>query len=206
MNRLEVLENPKTRHYFYKNKNEEDGPVFRPREDRQNTYKQIVEELIKHFNINDSITITDVGGGIGYLKEIIPSKWKYTNITLRKSEAEENKKSGIKCVNADILDLPLEEGEFNCVVSVLTLSYITDQIHGLFEMCRILKKNGILISGYNLIPDNKKEGHFNILNREGLNLFLKRFKCNILHEFIIREDTGIEILITIAQKTEELLK
>jgi len=205
MNRFEVLENLKVRDYFCKNKDEEGGPTYTPRENRKNTYNTIAKKLTKYFDVNSNISITDVGGGTGYLGSIIPKAWDFTNITIRRSEVEHCKQNGINVVEANILDLPMKEGTFDCALSILTLPYITDQVHGLFETCRILKDGGILVNGINLVPENNPIEYFNILNRQNLNRFFNSFGMSILEEFILLDDTNTEILISIVRKKGTML-
>ncbi len=103
----------------------------------------------RHF---DSILEIGFGSGV-FLPELSKRSTRLFGVDIHESINEVNKmlkNEGIETalMKGDIIDLPYKNESFDCIISIGTLEHIRQLREAIFEMKRILKKNGIMILGF----------------------------------------------------------
>lgn len=103
----------------------------------------------RHF---DSLLEIGFGSGV-LLPELSKRSDRLFGIDIHDSIAKVKEMSRCENINAmltrgDILQLPYKDESFDCVISVATLEHIKDLTLAIFEIKRILKKNGVAVLGF----------------------------------------------------------
>lgn len=188
---------------FYKNTNEEDGPLYEPRDSRIATYENIITN-IKEYKGEEKLKILDVGGGISMARcSIIPENWSITSTSLHKSEIGYTE-TNFTCIEGNILDLPIESETYDVTIAVLTLQYVTNQPWAISELLRVTKIGGLVIITYDHADGPTSSQYLNILNSHGLeNLARKMGSLGIRNSLLLEEDVQQSIYYFVKTKNNE---
>ena len=120
--------------------------------------RSMYRSVATSFTLNEKYKVLDIGYGNGYLIEQIYKKYKpdifgidisedmMKIATKRNHKAVENGK--IKLRVGDCCELDFENNKFNVVTSINTIYFWNDTLKGLYEIYRILKKDGVF---YNVV-------------------------------------------------------
>uniref|UniRef100_A0A7V0Z6P6 Class I SAM-dependent methyltransferase n=1 Tax=candidate division WOR-3 bacterium TaxID=2052148 RepID=A0A7V0Z6P6_UNCW3 len=136
---------------YWRNYCEREDPLVKY---RQNNEREILSAFLK--NINKKILVLEAGCGYGRISRIIKEN---PNINLIVSDLSSSmvaecigKTTGrvIGCV-ANIEELPFKDSIFDGVLCTGVLMHLEDENKALFEMARVLKKNGFIIISVNNI-------------------------------------------------------
>jgi ubiquinone/menaquinone biosynthesis C-methylase UbiE len=106
---------------------------------------------MKHLQLSQNEKILDAGCGIGYYGLGIAKKGGNTigvDISKESIQNAVERAKGVKSakfVIGNILALPFKRGAFNKIICVDVLEHIEDDSTAVSELCRVLKKGGILI-------------------------------------------------------------
>ncbi len=76
-------------------------------------------------------------------------------------------------IRGDVLHLPYKDNSFDCVISIATLEHIKDLPKAVFEIKRILKKEGIAVLGF---PVENKASDFLLVLTGSLRAYKKKLK------------------------------
>lgn len=103
------------------------------------------QEATKGFGKNKKLLV--LGCGDGYELEVLKGlKFQnVTGITLEDEEYASAKARGLNVIQADIHDLPFEDGEFDYVISKETLEHLLSPFLGLEEINRVMKRDGYFV-------------------------------------------------------------
>ena len=101
--------------------------------------EKIIKILSKHKNITTS-KILDIGCGAGYLDSIFNKK---SNSFIGIDFVDEREIKSFPFLQANVLNLPFKDNSFDIIICNHVIEHITDQPRLLFEINRLLKKDGI---------------------------------------------------------------
>jgi ubiquinone/menaquinone biosynthesis C-methylase UbiE len=95
--------------------------------------------------------VLDLGCGTGRLSAVLAARgYSVVGVDLSYPSLAVLRQShhGISVANADILALPFADETFSAVVSLGTWRHLSDLQRATNEVCRVLKRDGILVIGY----------------------------------------------------------
>lgn len=184
-------------HTFYKNVDEMSGPIYTPRQSRIETYQEILD-IIKFYNEQEQISLLDVGGGITLSYCDKSENLLITSTSLRNEEILWGQQNNFNCIEANILELPIQNDVYDVTMAVLTLQYVTNQALGISELLRVTKPGGLVIISYDHTDNFTSNNYLNILNEHGLRKLFKRMNslaiknttkfeedvCQTIHVFV----------------------
>jgi len=128
----------------------------------------------RHFD-----SILEIGFGSGVL---LPELSKRSNhlfgIDIHDSiakviEMSRNENINTMLTRGDILQLPYKDESFDCVISIATMEHIKDLSLAVFEIRRILKKNGVAVLGF---PIANKASDLLLILTGSLKAYKKKLK------------------------------
>lgn len=113
---------------------------------------EILEQLFTQVDLSNVRTVLEVGCGIGVVASNLSDKyqWDVTGIDLDPKQIEIAKNDNVENENlkffeADVTELPFEDGEFDGVLSFDVLHHIPDWDKALHEISRVLKPKGLYL-------------------------------------------------------------
>ena len=111
-------------------------------------YRKYINKILKY--LKKGATILDVGCGVGQVSNFLASKgYEVIGIDLSPLFVKEAKKTGkAKFKAMDSTDLIFKDNTFDSIISAETLEHIPNPEKALKELCRVLKKSGILVLRY----------------------------------------------------------
>ena len=153
----------------------------------KNFFEKIVKNIIKHYKLNNSSKILDIGCAKGFMmyefKKILP-KCEILGIDISKyakNNAKQEVKKNIKVGSCD--KLPFKSNYFDFVISISTIHNLTEKKIPLAicEIERVKKENGksfIRIKGYKNLEEKKIIDKWNLVAKSNLSeiKWLKIFK------------------------------
>lgn len=147
--------------------------IFSQAEDYENKVRDYIKSLI-----NDNIVL-DAGCGTGkFLETIEKDAQKYIGIDLSNDQLikakSKSRKSNSIFISSDLTNIPLEDNSVDLIISCWVLGTITkleERNKALFELKRVLKKDGIMVlvenaenSEFEQIRDRDKDTRTKIYN------------------------------------------
>lgn len=104
--------------------------------------KQEIANVFKRFKPSGDFLIADIGSGIS---PITPDVSKTLFIELEPQAVDLLQKRGIRAIQGDVTQLPLESESIDMVICSEVLEHVREYQKGLKEISRVLKKNGVVI-------------------------------------------------------------
>lgn len=183
----------------FKNIGEEDADVYEQTSMRENTYKKILNELLR---INpglekEKIVFGDIGCGISKVPSLIPETWVYKGTSIRKQEINASQVIYYHnlATDATLID------EFDISVCVHTLPYISDQFGAMVNLMNMTKKNGYVAIVYHFKPEGTLDysQYFYFLSHFGMTQIIKMCGGTI----VLDEELPIDGHLLIIKKDKE---
>jgi len=113
---------------------------------------EIVERLLAQVDLGNVRRVLEVGCGIGVVASHLSEKyqWDVTGIDLDPEQIEIAKNDNVenehlKFFEANVTELPFEDGEFDAVLSFDVLHHIPDWDKALHEISRTLRPKGLFL-------------------------------------------------------------
>ena len=127
--------------------------------------------------------VLEVGGGEGELAERIVQELDVELVGIDQSEAmvAEQRARGISARVGDVQELPFEDGQFDVAVAAWMLYHVPDLDHGVAELARVLKDDGVLVAVTNSVEHLHE-------------LWERAQRATRISQFSFRSDNGEEVL------------
>ena len=179
------------------------GPIYHPDNERQETYKYLKDYLEKNKYLGN---LLEVGCGDGYLSTILNKQsYNYFGVTLRNAEVKWGNEKQINIKVGDILALPHTDNEFDIVLSVKTIEYVSTQDQAIQELCRVSKNFVVIIYDcYPNLQSNVGTDYYNILTEFGVTKLLEINDFKTIHkERLEQEKNRCGHVLFIAEKNKK---
>ena len=154
-------------------------------------YFELHDRIIQLANINENISLLDIGIGTGLLEEKINGLCRIYGIDISENMLLKlnEKKLMVETKKGSINNIPFESGKFDVIVSCFTFHHLTDdeKLNSLYEMNRVLKMGGVILLG-DFMYENE-----NSLNELKIR-FVNENRTDMLEELEVENFTNIEIL------------
>lgn len=174
-----TLKNHKDISSFYEEFFEEKDMESYLRDQRMEVRRQTISNCLREI-VGHNINLIDVGCGLGDVLSSMPKTFKLYGMDYAQSNTKvaAQRLRGIADIRqGSIYDIPFETESMDVCVCLEVLEHIEDDVHGVTELARILKPNGILIASVpytHYWPDYfRLMGHFRHYNRESFTKLLR---------------------------------
>lgn len=123
------------------------------------TQSDFLRDFLDHCPIAPSAEVLDIGSGTGVVaKALLPHVKSVTGVDICPQMIAQLKSdaalAGIKCVEADVQDLPLPDNSFDLCTARMVFHHVEDCTQGLREVLRVLKPGGHLVLIEGVPPDH----------------------------------------------------
>ncbi len=168
------------------------------------TQSDFLKDFLDHCPVSPDAEVLDIGIGTGVVaKALAPYVKSVTGVDICPQMIEQLQSdsvtAGIKCLEADVQDLPLPDNSFDLCTARMVFHHVEDCTQGLRETLRVLKPGGHVVLIEGVPPDHRtrkrykeifalKEERHTFSEAELINMFRRAgFKHIVLYPYFMEQ-------------------